>query len=269
MTSLGWMEAASTRPPTSIFGSDRHGQVVNRPIKITRLPELATAAFVGTDAACGLFASETVLITRPGHSLSVNALIQRADMAGIWFENVLKLPADAPRTGIETFSSALRKFSPFIGQHYFARRCSNAPSTKLTASLRTTCKFHALANETFCVLDRMTLQSRNGSTWKFILDLLTALFAGDDGTATFGVQDAGPAAWYCSALVAHNQQYQITYDSLQHSLFATVRQLNEQQSPFKHPRCAYLETLPRECLTIQWDDISWAPIVNGFLLKGQ
>src|SRR5262249_31674072 len=148
-------------------------------------------------------------------------------------ENVLKLPADAPRTRIETFSSALAKFSPFIGRHFFARRCSTTPSTKLTASLRKTCKFHVLANETFCVLDPMTLQSHNGSMWKFILDLLTALFAGDDGTVTFGVQDTGPMAWYCSALVVHNQQYQITYDSLQHSLFATVQHLNEQQSPFK------------------------------------
>jgi hypothetical protein len=265
ITDGGW--AFARTQPSIAFGTDRHGQIVSRPISIKLLDQSAQPVFLGTDAALGYFAPGTMLITKPGRSLSAKTLVEYGDLTDVWFENVVRLPGDALNSDL--LVAALIQSAPFVGTERIGRRCISRDNEGLRPSLHPACKFYEVSNELFCVLDRKALQSHRETTWPFVINLLSALCAVvEDDSLMFGANDPALALWYCSGLVASKKQYQITYDSLQHSLFANVRRVADQQSPFKNARCAYFEPLPRQCMEIRWDDGSWSPIINGFLLKG-
>jgi hypothetical protein len=263
----GW--ALARTQPSIAFGTDRHGQIVSRPVFIKLLDQSAQAVFLATEAALGYFAPETMLLTKPGRSLDAKTLVEYGDLSDVWFENVVRLPSDAATLNSDAFVSALAQSAPFVTTDRLARRCISRDNEALRPALSPACTFYDVSNELFCVLDRDALRSHHEMTWPFVINLLTALcgVTEDDGLM-FGADDPSLALWYCSSLVASKKQYLITYDSLQHSLFAIVQRITEPQSPFKNARCAYLESLPRRRVEIRWDDGSWSPIINGFLLRG-
>jgi hypothetical protein len=267
ISNRGWA-FAHTQPSTT-FGTDRHGQIVSRPVSVKLLDQSVQPVFLGTEATLGYFAPGTMLITKPGRSLSASTLVEYGDLTDVWFENVVRLPGDGAYLDSDRLVEALIKSAPFVSEERLARRCNSRDNEALRTLLSPICKFYDVSNELFCILDRRALQSNPETKWPFVMNLLSVL-CGDteDDALMFGADDPALALWYCSGLIASKKQYLITYDSLQHSLFATVRRITDQQSPFKNARCAYLESLAQRCVEIRWDDGSWSPIINGFLLKG-
>jgi hypothetical protein len=269
MGQLGWACAGTQPKSPAVLGADRHGKIVARNICIKSLGFADAAVFLGTESSFGVFAAETPLVDRAGRCLTAQALAESNDLADVWFENVMAFSAGTPRADLALFAAALMKLAPFVAARRFARRCTSRDAGISDPLLKKFCKLHKVSNEVFLIVDNGLFETTIGQEWDLIIHLVVAICGvTEDESLSFEVGDDALAAWFCSALATKREHYKVGYDSLQHSLFAKVQRTKERQSPFKNARCGYLERRPCECLKIDWEDPSWSPIVNGFLIKG-
>jgi hypothetical protein len=264
----GWELASPQANLRRVFGTDRHGKIVAKDIVAESLGPSESLVFLGTEACFGIFAGETALLNKAGERLTARTLVESNELGDSWFENVVAFPFSAAEADPSLFSSALIKLAPFVTESRCARRCTSR-QVALSTSLSKFCRLHKVSNDLFLVVDREYLVAAKYQQWEIVIQLASVICQGveDDGVA-FEAGDAALAAWYCSALASRSEQYKITYDQAQHSLFATVKKTKERQSPFRNARCGYLELHSAEKVRISWGDTSWSPIVNGFLVKG-
>jgi hypothetical protein len=268
MRERGWEMATTQGKARYVFGTDRHGKIVAKEIAVESLGSSGIAVFLGTEACFGMFAAETALVNKAGQCLTARALAESNELAESWFENVVAFPFSASEADLGLFSSALVTLAPFATESCLARRCTSR-EVALSASLGRFCSLQKVSNDLFLITDRKGLEGAKLQKLEIVVQLASVICRStDDDGLTFEAADAALAAWYCSALATNEEHYQVSYDSLQHSLFAKVQKTKERQSPFKNARCGYLEQHPREKVRIVWDDSSWSPIVNGFLVKG-
>lgn len=268
MRERGWATATAQGGTRCVFGTDRHGKIVAKEIIVEPLGSSEMAVFLGTEACFGMFAAETTLVNKAGQCLTARALAESDELAESWFENVVAFPFSASEADLALFSSALMTLAPFATESRIARRCTSR-KTALSTCLSRFCSLHKVSNDLFLIADRKGLEGAKLQKLEIVTQLASVIcMPPEDDGLTFEACDAALAAWYCSALATNEEHYKVSYDSLQHSLFAKVQKTKERQSPFKNARCGYLEQHPREKVRILWDESSWLPIVNGFLVKG-
>jgi len=264
----GWEFASPDLRSRKAFGSDRHGKIVAKDITLDPLPQSDMAVFLGTEACFGIFGAETLLVTRAGRCFTARALVESSEIGEFWFENVTAFPFSPAEADRSQLLAALSRVAPLGTEARLARRCARN-DTVVAERLRSFSKLYRVGNDQFLVLDRVGLQAVKIENWKMVFELARILCTEmDDDGVTFEVDDAALAAWYYSALASSREYYMISFDSLQHSLFAKVQLTDERPSPFKNGRCGYLERKPYENVRILWDDPSWSPIINGFLVRG-
>lgn len=268
MGQRGWELPSPRAKSRRVFGTDRHGKIVAKDIMAESLGPSELLVFLGTEACFGIFAGETALLNKAGQRLTARALVESNELGDSWFENVVAFPFSAAEADPSLFSSALIKLAPFVTESRCARRCKSREAT-LSTSLSKFCRLHKVSNDLFLVIDRECLEAAKLQQWEIVMQLASVIChsSEDDGVA-FEAGDAALAAWYCSALASRREHYKITYDQVQHSLFASVQKTKERQSPFRNARCGYLELHSAEKVRISWEDTSWSPIINGFLVKG-
>jgi hypothetical protein len=268
MRERGWEMAATRDKSRCVFGTNRHGKIVAKEIAVGSSGPSEMAVFLGTEACFGIFAAETVLVNKAGQCRTARALAESNELAESWFENVVAFPFSANEADLSLFASGLATLAPFATESRFARRCTNREAA-LSARLSRFCRLHKVSNDLFLITDRRGLEGAKVPKLDIITQLASVICSSHtEDDLTFEADDVALAAWYCSALAANREHYKISYDSLQHSLFAEVKKTKERQSPFKNARCGYLVRRPREKVRIAWEDPSWSPIVNGFLVKG-
>lgn len=264
----GWELATALPGPRRAFGTDRHGKIVSKDVALQDATSTDVVVFLGTEACFGVFAPETILINKAGNQLTARFLAESNDLGASWFENVVSFPFSITNADLSLLSAALATNAPFCSESRLARRCISG-DVAVSGVCRKFCSLLKVDNHVFSVVNRKALEACEIQQWDAVIRLGKIMYEEEEGDdVCFETRDAPLAAWYYSALASSGRHYRISYDSIQHSLFAKVQQTDERQSPFKNARCGYLERNPQEKVRIVWDDSSWSPIVNGFLIKG-
>lgn len=273
LTNHGWTPAGAIEGAISLFGSDRHGQLVLKEATLGRLHQSSKRAMVGTDASFGIFDLETRLLLKDGTVKVATAIVEDSHVGDLWFENVLAYPSSIDEANCgDSFAAALRESAPFVLDNAVAIRCRSRDVQDWESISKTgCCRFQKISSEVFCVVTLDALRKLKGlQLYRVIRDLSVALWRNsaelcdefDRGSSTC-------CSWYASALGALKNGHILTYDAVQHSLLVKVVEDLSHKQPFRKCKCAFYEPVSTQTIRLTWESKSWTPIGSGFLISGR
>lgn len=270
MTDCGWVNVGAAQSDSLVLGSDRHGKISPRRVAIKLTEKTGPVAVVGTEAAFGTFPSKAKLMMQTGQPISTSSIVEESNLDGLSFETVVQLqPSLTSKVVFQSFAIAMRRSAVFSSRTRFARRCRSRDVLDWKPKVVTKfCTFQKESQEVFCIVHEDNLAKVETQDWFEVVHGVAKVLSynSEEKAHEFDLHDCGFGLWYLSALVRLGTKYRLAYDSLQHSLFVTVHEVQDHQTPFAQARCAYYSELNGSWRIIEWQDRSWAPIVNGFLI---
>lgn len=268
----GWSTVGNRKITLPIFGTDRHGQVTSQSVSLNPLESSGSVCFIGTEGSIGYFAEKSSLRTADGKVITAGAVAEHNDPGDVFFEHALRPPSiDFSSASGKRFFESLRPATAFENGDRLAIRCiSRSLNDYLdVATLPDGCTLVRSNEYAYCVLERDTITASLAEDWASTVLQLGRLVAHDyeEDYDQFDLDWDGFFLWYISALHSKDAQYIITFDAIQHSIFAKIQVLRKTPSPFRRVRCAYYAQINGNQVELEWSEKSWSPIVNGFLLS--
>lgn len=265
--------AGSVQGQVYLTGIDRHGHLTRQEAALSDPIKRPTRAMVGTDAALGIFDSETELILKDGIVKSANEIVEQAHSDEIWFENVITCPSFlGERNYADSFVSMLIQAAPFTFGDAVALRCrSRDVQDWETVSSAGWCRFHKVASDVFCLVTLSVVRQLKGlDLCGFVRSLSRAVWRNsEEGCEEFDCLKPACSLWYASALQILKVGHLFKYDGRQHSLLVRVIEDHTSHLPLRKCGCAFLDSDSAGSVRLSWTSGSWKPIGSGFLISGR
>jgi hypothetical protein len=256
----GW-HVPSVKANISVAGIDRHGKMVLSEAKIREIPSSEPYAIVSTNATVGVFGASTKIRTKDGTSVKVQKLVNEVSDGTAWFENVLHVPDNV------TCHEVLHSLFPITAKILedkliIRRRFSEEPDT-----IPSFVDVVHSSNAIFCIISEPRFATALKRHWpEAVISLGKLLFHdSNEQGERIDLTVNGFLIWYISALRAKKIQYSMSFDSLQHSLYANIRCATEHQSPFNVIKSLFYSGHAAQLFSLEWNDRSWNPVLAGFI----
>lgn len=250
-----------------IVGIDRHGRAVASEAELTSAGETARLAYVGTAAACGAFAGDTMLIASDGKKRRVNDIVESGDISRVHFESLVRLPELVEtKLASRDLWPTLRHSAAIGTDEYLTLRCRD-PIHAFGIQRRFP-KTKQIADQAFVELHRREFDMALSSDWPEAITGLVTCWLMNGGDERVEVERCAYdlAVWLAAARTESGAGYQFQYDTLQHSSYVFVRLSENLPRPVQQGACAFYTPHDTQRLTLRWRGSSRAPILAGFLL---
>jgi hypothetical protein len=261
-----WRPAAYSGSDATILGIDRHGQLANRPVKIVKLPDGHLPVALGTDAAFGLFHPDSSVLLADGSRSRVAALISSGSTVADTRFEMVRVDERAER----------REALDFRGLwDSLCRRCfCTSDDTLLISELRLPSSgfpetsISRKEKEGWWSVARSDLEeafNALGVTQRRVL--ICALFSSG--------QDENPSYIFLPNEAYHAMNVRLwsgpscfNFESLQYSYRISVIIGRAPNGPIQLGKTHFVWPNVMDSFQLSWEDRSWTPVVNGFILVG-
>ena len=250
-----------------IFGVDRHGKVVPRPITMKRLREIARVVFLASKDSFGYFSAGTRLLDAAGGVRGASALVENSQISDVRFETVTEVPAIVPSEKVaSTLWDSLNEFAAVEREEAIILRC-RWPNKKLTDNVCPFFSIRRFGQHYYCILNKQAFATALRHDWSKTSDALASKWLlTPDGILQFHRDQFLFALWVLSAGKRHDQGVALQFETRQHTTCIFMAPTaNQNLSGGTGASCFYVPT-EGAVIEIQWEDRSWNPISSGFLL---
>lgn len=263
----GWCFANAMKPTAEVLGINRQGQPVFERVTVEQTGQEGRSAYVGTSSVFGLFSNASNILHSDGTSRLAGEIVEAGEIAEAMFENHISVIGKARAHLIgDILLKELTAVSAFGSETEVSVCCrdASAPLHGRWKELDT----RQAGPHRYCMVERSHLKSDLDTAWsKCLVDLVaTCYYVKDLDRLELERDLVGTITWCLSALNAETKGYVLSYDLLQHSAYVYVALSDEPKSPIIKGRTAFFGPLNTKEIIVSWNDRSWHPIANGFLV---
>jgi hypothetical protein len=262
-TVAGWVRANKLTANTKIAGVDRHGQISWREVVIGHSHVVEDRIVICSSGAVGEFASSTALLIADGSPISAKEMVDGIDEGAIRFESTTHHLKQITAESWINILAELQSKSPLVGPKHFTLRCqsgSGIPEFEKVGATGT--QIININSQFFAIFNSTKLAKYNSHIFCALLELL---FSSDDvpGLLEFQVNDDLLINTYVSL---STKSVSLECESLQHTAVVRLRAQPETMGPYTPLRTCFRAARQSETYECQWTELSWKPVVSGFLL---
>jgi hypothetical protein len=261
-----WRPAAYSGSEATILGIDRHGQLADRPVRLLVLPDDHLPVALGTDAAFGLFHPDSSVLLADGSRSRVGALISsRIAVSDIRFEMV-RVDERVEKKEAPDFrglwDSLCRRCFCMSGDMLLISELklpsSGFPETSVSRKKK----------EGWWSVSRPVLEEAfNALGVSQRRELICSQF--------LSVQDETLSHSFLPIEAHHAMNVHLwtspscfSFESLQYSYRISVILGRAPAGPIQLGKTHFVWPTKTNSFQLSWEDRSWKPVVNGFIVAG-
>lgn len=269
LTAGGWLPLSSAPCPNEIFGIDRRGKLKSTTVEYLAGGE-CSCGFVATESASGFFAASSRLVDSDGRKVAVERIIDDNLVAQLTFESSLTLPAPATACtkAAEAAWNSIAESAAYVGDSACAIKCrGQRRETGSSTHDKQGIAVRKLGKRFFMLIGREQFVRGFISDWQSTISLISEIWLkNDEDLLEIQRSESLIGAWVLSALHAGDIEYRVVCDSQQHTSIVSVELVSRSTSALGRGRTCCFTIDRASQLDIHWEESSWNPIVNGFVL---
>jgi len=272
LTQGGWIPLVRSDLPQEIYGIDRHGRLSERHVACAMVKENARCAFIATETVYGCFALETRLVESEGRVLSLAKIVEGNLIADLSFEATMQLPPglSIDSCALDAFWSVLQQSAASQVNDKYILRCRGQRQPETSADPSTKgIMIRNYGKRAFCVISRGELENRLSENW---VNTITAIsdkwLENDEGFLELERFECGVGIWVLSALQQSDMSYGLICDTRQHTDLVRIDTTSGSTAIIGSGKCAFYTVDPTVQIKIDWEESSWSPVANGFVVAG-
>jgi hypothetical protein len=264
LTAAGWCKPESQ---SEIFGVDRHGKVVSRPVSFAHSSQSAKLVFLSSKDSFGYFSAATRLVDSTGASRLASSLVEAGQISDVRFETVVNVSGIAPsHDSASGLWTSFSNFAAITTQTVAVLRC-RSPNKKLMNVVEPFLSVRRFGQHYYCIVLKDRFIAALCNDWLHTADTLASKWLStSDGILQFHRDQFLFALWVLSSRKARNQGVALQFETRQHTTCILLAPAGTQNfSGGAGASCFYVPT-EEQPLEIRWEDRSWNPVSSGFLL---
>ena len=258
--------------PHEIFGVDRHGRLTEGRVTCAEAREPGRCAFIATETVYGCFASNTRLIDSEGRPLSVSKIVEGNLIAELNMEAAMQLPPQFSigSSALDAFWSVLKKSAAYGENEQCILRCrgQRRPESSTDPVTQGTI-IRNYGNRAFWVISRNEFDTRLSEDWMETITVISKQWLkNDEGLLELERFECGVGVWVLSALQHSETNYRLVCDTRQHTDLVYVDSASGSTAVIGGGKCAFYTVDQTGEIKIDWEESSWSPVANGFVVAG-
>jgi hypothetical protein len=252
-----WQSVATSKSG-SWFGLDRHGQLALRELSIEK-GEVDVNIFLGTTTCCGFFSPRSAVLDMSGTVIVARSLVDESRISNTRFEHVITMGSSS--VNFDDVWRALTAEAANFTPNTAYLRCRSIPRT--TSSFSETLLWASKS--------RAYLRARKEDLSRLSQSALAACLVGTFTSEESVELDRSSAALALLLMLnaRHSESAAIlTYDTIQHTRLVMFSHTAGRCEPVSLGRCAQVVHESELGFVARWADVTWTPLVNGFIMAG-
>lgn len=264
----GWIAAGSVKN-ADVWGIDRHGLPTKRMVKVSEVRQSTSVIFLGTAVAFGPFAPASKVHLYGGGKMSLANLVADGIVGEKRFESWLDWGGRSISVeGKSAIWKTLVVSSAFHDGVMISMRQRGKSPKKSTGSVWS--EMLKYGDRTYWRTTKGKLEEALDKDWRKTLQDLAEIWGVDEeGAMEFERAEYGLVIWLICALRKGGHHAELLYDSLQHTAILRLRNVKSHANPTAKGGCCFIHLCEQSEYSVKWDDPTWAPVCNGFLLAGE
>ncbi len=272
LTQGGWIPLVRSNLPQEIYGIDRHGRLSERHVACAVVKENSRCAFIATETVYGCFAPETRIVESEGRVLSLTNIVEGNLIADLSMEATMQLPPGLSISSIalDAFWSVLQQSAASQVNDKCILRCRGRRQPESSAYPGTQgITIRKYGKRAFCMISRGELKNLLSKNWvKTITALSEKWLENDEGYLELERFECGVGIWVLSALQHSDTSYRLVCDTRQHTDLVCIDRVSGSTAVIGTGKCAFYTVDPTVQIKIDWEESSWSPVANGFVVAG-
>ena len=272
LTQDGWVPLGGSEFPQEIYGVDRHGRLTEGHVTCAEERESGRCAFVATETIYGCFAPSTRLIESDGRMLSVGKIVEGNLIAEFSMEATMQLPPQfsVGTCALDAFWNVLHRSAAYQDNEKCVLRCRRqqqpeSPTDPGTQGIT----IRKCGNRAFWVISRDELATRLSKDWMETITVISEKWLeNDEGLFELERFECGVGVWVLSALQQSDTSYRLVCDTRQHTDLVCIDRASGSTPVIGRGKCAFYTVDPTVQIKIDWEESSWNPVANGFVVAG-
>jgi hypothetical protein len=253
----GWARCR-IRGRTQLFGIDRFGKTTARAAQIAASADVKEI-FVGTSRGCGSFAETTNLLSADGTRINIGEIVRAGSIAEQHFEHVVRTTKAQLTEFASVWEDLAREAAAVTDRRVILRCRADAQSSVALGNTR------KIGARWYFSLSKDEAERAMDSDPRKVFDALFSCFQ-IDGTAAVLRDSTALLAFFCASLDEQARSHVVKYDALQHTALVFVVPGETPRGVLADGRSVQTTGRTVSSYTIDWDDSSWRPLVNGILV---
>lgn len=250
----------------NVIGVDRHGRPSERSVHVTNCDRKETQVFIGCERSFGFFSGDSVLISSKGENSKCKDIVDAINIDSLYFDTVSDMKEDLINPeNLEQILANMKAKSLATGDHTFLlnRRNRDEQIDECNEFL----KIITCGNRSCCHIDISNFITLLSNDWINTIDLIMRIWLlNNDGKVEIERDSPLLGLWLISAWSRMEIEYSVEYDTFQHTSSINIQNIPARTGSFSQGRCALYTPFESQSYKIQWDDHTWNPVINGYLI---
>lgn len=253
-----WQSVATSKSG-SWFGLDRHGQLALRELSIEK-GEPDVSIFLGTTTCCGFFSPRSAVLDMSGTVIAARSLVDESRISSTRFEHVITTGSSCVHFD-DVWRALTAEAANFTSDTAYLR-CRSTPPTPSSFS----------ENLLWASKSRAYLRARKEDlsclSQSALAACLVSAFASDENVVELDRSSAALALLLMLDARHKESAAILTYDTIQHTRLVMFSHTSGRWEPVSLGRCAQVVNESELGFVARWADVTWTPLVNGFIIAG-